>query len=107
GSDVTQMIWYNAREMTKYDENYAAINAAVAAMGDVIQAIPPSPLFNDMTAEDAGLLQTPLSDAFEVWNDAFLTGKKSIENDWDEYVAEMKAKGIDQFCQLYNDNLAK
>ena len=107
GSDVTQMVWYNAREMTKYDENYAAINAAVAAMGDVIQAIPPSPLFNDLTAEDAGLLQTPLFDAFEVWNDAFLTGKKSIENDWDEYVAEMKSKGIEQFCQLYNDNLAK
>lgn len=59
GSDVTQMVWYNAREMTKYDENYAQINAEVAAMGNVIQAVPPAPLFDDYAAEDAGLLQTP------------------------------------------------
>lgn len=107
GSDVTQMVWYNAREMTKYDQNYADINAAVAAMDGVIQPIPPSPLFDDLTAEDAGMLQTPLSDAWEVWNDAFLTGKKSIESDWDAYVKEMKDKGIEEFCKLYNDNLAK
>ncbi len=107
GSDVTQMVWYNAREMTKYDQNYADINAAVAAMDGVIQPIPPSPLFDDLTAEDAGMLQTPLSDAWEVWNDAFLTGKKSIENDWDAYVKEMKDKGIEEFCKLYNDNLVK
>ena len=107
GSDVTQMVWYNAREMTKYDQNYADINAAVAAMGDVIQPIPPTPLFDDLTAEDAGMLQTPLSDAWEVWNDAFLTGKKSIDTDWDAYVTEMKDKGIEEFCKLYNDHLAK
>ena len=107
GSDVTQMVWYNAREMTKYDANYAAINAAVREMGDVIQPIPPSPKFDDLTAEDAGLLQTPLYDAWETWNDAFLTGKKSIDADWDAYVAEMKSKGIDEFCALYNDNMSK
>lgn len=107
GSDVTQMVWYNAREMTKYDQNYSDINAAVAAMDDVIQPIPPSPLFDDLTAEDAGMLLTPLADAWEVWNDAFLTGKKSIETDWDAYVQEMKDKGIEEFCKLYNDNLAK
>ncbi|HNW86782.1 MAG TPA: extracellular solute-binding protein [Candidatus Limiplasma sp.] len=107
GSDVTQMVWYNAREMTKYDENYAAINATVRDMGDVIQPIPPSPMFDDLTAEDAGLLQTPLNDAWEIWNDAFLTGKKSIDTDWDAYVAEMQTKGIDDFCKLYNDNMAK
>lgn len=107
GNVVTQMVWYNAREMTKYDANYSEINAAVAAMDGVIQAIPPTPMFDDLTAEDAGMLQTPLSDSWEVWNDAFLTGKKSIETDWDEYVAEMQSKGIEEFCAIYNDNLAK
>ncbi len=107
GSDVTQMVWYNAREMTKYDENYAQINAEVAAMGNVIQDVPPAPLFDDYAAEDAGLLQTPLSDAWEVWNDAFLTGKKSIETDWDAYVAEMQSKGIETFCNMYNEHMAK
>jgi len=105
GSDVTQMVWVNAREMTKYDDNYARINAEVEAMGDVIQAIPPTPKFDDRKAEEAGTLQTPLSDAFERWNSAFLTGSKSIEKDWDAYVKEMKSLGIDKFTELYNTSL--
>ncbi|MPM11121.1 hypothetical protein SDC9_57460 [bioreactor metagenome] len=105
GSDVTQMVWVNAREMTKYDENYARINAEVEAIGDVIQAIPPTPKFDDRKAEEAGTLQTPLSDAFERWNSAFLTGSKSIEKDWDAYVKEMKSLGIDKFTELYNTSL--
>lgn len=107
GSDVTQLVWVNEREMTKYDENYAKINAEVAAMGDVIQTIPPTPLFDDMTAEDAGVLQTPLSDTFEVWADGFITGKKSVDTDWDAYVKDMQTLKIDDFCKIYNDNLAK
>lgn len=107
GSDVTQQVWYNAREMTKYDENYAQINAEVAAMDTAIQAIPPTPMFDDMQAEDAGVLQTPLADKFEVWADAFITGKKSVDTDWDEYVKEMQTLKIDEFCQMYNDNLRK
>lgn len=107
GSDVTQTVWYNAREMTKYDENYAKINAEVAAMDTAIQGIPPTPLFDDMQAEDAGVLQTPLADKFEVWADAFITGKKSVDTDWDTYVKEMQALKIDEFCQMYNDNLQK
>lgn len=105
GSDVTQMVWYNAREMTKYDENYAQINAQVAAMDDAIQDIPPTVSFDDLTAEDAASLQTPLADKFEVWMDSFLTGKSTLEADWDSYVAEMQGLGIDNFCQMYNDNL--
>lgn len=105
GSDVTQLVWVNAREMTKYDENYSRINAEVAAMDTAIQDIPPTPMFDDLTAEEAAGLQTPLADAFEVWADAFLTGKKDVDADWDSYVQEMQGLGIDQFCQLYNDNL--
>jgi len=105
GSDVTQMIWVNKREMSKYDENYAAINAEVEAMGNVIQELPPKPKFNDMDAETAGSYQTPLADAWERWNDAFLTGAKSIDKDWNAYVAEMQKLGIDKMLKLYNDNL--
>lgn len=107
GSDVTQLVWVNAREMTKYDENYSQINATVAAMKDPIQAIPPTPMFDDMTAEEAASLQTPLYDTFEVWADGFLTGKKSLDKDWDKYVKEMKTLQIDRFTQMYNDNLKK
>lgn len=105
GSDVTQLIWVNAREMTKYDENYSEINARVAAMDEAIQTIPPTPMFDDLTAEEAASLQTPLADAFEVWADAFITGSKDVEAEWDNYVKEMQTLQIDRFCQLYNDNL--
>ena len=105
GSDVTQTVWINKREMTKYDANYAKINAEVEAMGDVIQSLPPKPNFDDMQAEEAGSYQTPLADAWERWNDAFITGAKSITADWDEYVAEMNNLGIEKMLKLYNDNL--
>ncbi len=105
GSDVTQMIWINQREMTKYDANYSAINKAVEDMGDVIQYIPPTPNFDDMQSEEAGMYQTPLADTFERWNDAFLTGTKDINKDWAEYVSTMKKLGIEKFCNLYNKNL--
>jgi putative aldouronate transport system substrate-binding protein len=106
GSDVTQMVWINQREMTKYDENYADINATVALMPDAIQTIPPTPLFDDATAEDAASLRTPLGDTFEVWADAFLTGKKSTDTDWDAFVSEMKNLSIEEYCTMYNDNLS-
>lgn len=105
GSAVTQMVWVNQREMTKYDENYARINAEVEAMGNVIQEIPPKPKFDDFEAEEAASYQTPLADAWERWNDAFLTGAKSIESDWDAYVQEMKTLGIDKMLAIYNGNL--
>lgn len=99
-----QNVWYLEQELTKYDENYARINSEVAAMDNAIQYAPPPPTFDDVTAEDAALLQTALLDAFNVWDDEFRTGKKSVENDWDAYVQEMKDKGIEQFLQFYNDN---
>ncbi len=102
GCDGTQVVWYNAREMTKYDENYSRINAEVAAMGDVIQYVPATPSFDDEAAEEASLLQTALADAFFVWDDAFMRGTKDIDADWAEYEAELKDKGIDEFVDLYN-----
>ena len=73
-------------------------------MDNAIQYTVPVPSFDDVTAEDASLLQTTLLDAFNVWDDEFRTGKKSIENDWDAYVQDTKDKGIEQFLKLYNDN---
>ncbi|NLM86401.1 MAG: extracellular solute-binding protein [Clostridiales bacterium] len=97
-----QNVWYLENELTKYDENYARINADVAAMDNAIQYTVPVPSFDDITAEDASLLQTTLLDAFNVWDDEFRTGKKSIETDWDAFVQDMKDKGIEKFLELYN-----
>ena len=75
-------------------------------MNNAIQAIPPTPLFpNTAVAERATSLMGTLFDAFNVWDNAFLTGTKSIETDWSAYVTEMTQKGINEFLQLYNSNL--
>lgn len=121
GADPTQQVWVLEQELTKYDENYARINAEVAAMGDVIQPIPPSPLFDDFTAEEAGSLQTPLADQIWIWMDSFVYSgvnggddsngigarDPNSDADWDAYVQAMKDLQIDEFCQMYNDNLPK
>jgi putative aldouronate transport system substrate-binding protein len=72
-----------------------------------IQTIPPKPKFDTTQAEEEGLLKAPLADMFEVWTTAFITGAKSIDKDWDAYVAEAKSKGIDKMLTLYNDTLKK
>lgn len=119
GADPVQQVWILDRELTKYDENYARIQEEVASMenGNVIQAIPPTPLFDDMTAEEAGALQTPLADAIWNWMDSFVYGgvngtetegavrDPNSDADWDAYVTSMKNLQIDEFCQMYNDHL--
>ncbi len=121
GADPVQQVWILDRELTKYDENYAEINAKVAEMGDVIQPIPPTPLFDDITAEEASSLQTPLADQVWIWMDAFVysgvngasedggVGLRDPNNDddWNAYVDAMKALQIEEFCQMYNDHLPK
>jgi putative aldouronate transport system substrate-binding protein len=105
GGASTQFVWVNAREMTKYDSNYEAINKQVAAMPDSIQPIPPTPKFDDATAERATSLMGTLYDTFVVWDNAFLTGTKSLDTDWNAFVTEMTAKGINDLLNLYNTHL--
>jgi len=106
GTATLQYVWVNAREMTKYDENYARINRAVAAMPNAMQSLFPSPRYrNAVDAERAASLQGTLYDAFEVWDNAFLTGSRSLDTDWAAYVADMTSKGINELLQLFNSNL--
>ena len=105
GSDITQMVWLNAREMTKYDSDYAEINRQVAAMNNAIQAVPPVPRFNDIDGERATSLLGPIFDTFTVWDNAFLTGTRSLDSHWNAYVNEMTSKGIHELVDMYNNNL--
>jgi putative aldouronate transport system substrate-binding protein len=105
GADGTQLVWVNAREMTKYDANYGEINKQVAAMNNAIQAVPPSPNYTGTTAERATSLIGTLFNTFIVWDDAFMTGAKSLDTDWNAYVNEMTSRGINELLSLYNSNL--
>jgi putative aldouronate transport system substrate-binding protein len=101
GAASSQMIWLNAQEMLKYDQNYADINAIVARMNG-IPLIPPAAALNEIDTERASILRATLRDTFDIWNDDFTTGKKSLNSDWDAYVKEMRDLGIDEFLAIYN-----
>jgi putative aldouronate transport system substrate-binding protein len=110
GVGPLQSLWVNAREMTKYDDYYAQLNNTVAAMPNASRSTAPSPKYPDTAAgrrdaERADSLMISLWDTFEVWDNSFLTGSKSIESDWNAYVAEMTSKGINEYLALYNSNL--
>jgi putative aldouronate transport system substrate-binding protein len=106
GTATLQYIWNNAREMTKYDANYARINQAVAAMPGAMQSVWPTPRYrNPVDAERAASLQGTLYDAWLVWDNDFLTGARSLDTDWAAYVADMNSKGLNELLQLFNNNL--
>lgn len=107
GADPLQMVWINEIDMKKYDKNYEEINAAVASMDNVIQSIPPTPLFDEDAAEEVSAIQSTLIDTIEVWIDNFVSGKKSLDTDWDAYVAELESLQVERYCELYNEFLAK
>ena len=104
GVDCTQVVWINEREMLKYDENYAEINRRVAGMPDAIRYVPPIPRFDVINSEKAASLVSPLFDTFTVWDNAFLTGSRNLDRDWNAYVAEMTSKGINDLLILFNNN---
>jgi putative aldouronate transport system substrate-binding protein len=105
GVDVTQMVWRNEELLSKYDDNFAEINRRVGQMPNAIQYVPPAPKFSALDGERAATLMGSLFNTFLVWDDAFLTGTKSLDSDWNDYVREMEARGISELLKLYNDNV--
>jgi len=106
GAAQLQYVWVNAREMTKYDENYSQLNKAVAAMTpNPMRPLPPTlkyPANSTTDSDRAAILSGILYDAWLVWDDNFITGRRSVETDWNAYVADMRSKGIDEFVAIYN-----
>ncbi len=107
GSNGSQAVWENTLVLSKYDEEFAQLNTDIKALedGNSIQPKPPTPLWDEDASEEVNFLRTPLQDAVTVWIDAFISGSKSVEDDWDEYVAELENLGIQEYLAYYNDYL--
>ncbi|WP_227995961.1 ABC transporter substrate-binding protein [Glycomyces albidus] len=61
---------------------------------------PPAPL-NEMELEQASLLATPLKDTVDTNTLRFIMGERDIA-EWDDYVAELEAQGLQQYVDLIN-----
>ncbi|NYJ17983.1 extracellular solute-binding protein [Nesterenkonia sandarakina] len=62
---------------------------------------PPYP-FTDLELEQAGLLQTTLTDHVQTASAQFILGQRSFD-DWDAYVAELENLNMQQLVDLAND----
>lgn len=62
---------------------------------------PPHP-YTQTQSEQQALKQTPLTDYVNQATLQFITGKRPL-SDWNKYVAELKAKGMDQYVKTAND----
>ncbi|MGR6741591.1 ABC transporter substrate-binding protein [Microbacterium arborescens] len=67
----------------------------------------PAPLLNEIELEQTSLLQTQLTDAVHAATASFITGQRSIENDWDAYVAELEGLGSGQLIDTFNTALER
>ncbi|GAA2273220.1 extracellular solute-binding protein [Glycomyces scopariae] len=61
---------------------------------------PPAPL-DEMELEQSSLLATPLKDTVDTNTLKFIMGERDIA-EWDDYVAELEAQGLQQYVDLIN-----
>ena len=62
---------------------------------------------DEMAAEKVNILLPALIDYVNQAQIEFIFGKLSIEDDWDNYVAQCKLKGVDQILELYKEAWSK
>ncbi|WP_169091482.1 extracellular solute-binding protein [Paenibacillus sp. PL91] len=63
------------------------------------------PKLNSEQREEENLLKAGINDYFSKMQEQFIYGKVSIDEEWDKYVKEINAKGVDKMLKLYNDSL--
>lgn len=52
------------------------------------------------TAEKLTLIETALNTSYEEWTMQFITGAKSVENDWEAFLGDMQSLQIDTYIDL-------
>lgn len=68
-----------------------------------LRRIEPPILTNEEEKEQMNLIQVPLMDYVNTSALEFITGKRSLDSDWDNYVAECESKGSSKFTDMANE----
>ena len=77
----------------------------MAAVKDVHPVSPAAPL-TDLESEEIGLLTSAINDHVHGQTALFVLGQRSMA-DWDSFVAELNAMGLDRVVSVHNDALAR
>ncbi|MDN3242091.1 ABC transporter substrate-binding protein [Glycomyces tritici] len=64
--------------------------------------VAPAPQLDEIELEQTSLLQTQLTDAVQAATAAFITGQRSVDDDWDAYVTETEGLGAGQLIDTVN-----
>ena len=64
------------------------------------EPFPPAPL-NESELEQASLMATPIKDTVDSNTLAFILGQRPM-SEWDDYVAEVEAGGVQAYLDLVN-----
>ena len=81
---------------------YEATKNNMEPYGVADKAVPPV-VFTADQSKQFGELNTTVFNAMDEWFANFITGKKSVDKDWDAYLKTLKDSGLDQFLKLYQD----
>lgn len=66
-----------------------------------VSMVMPSFFFSEDDNAEVARLQTTIIDYVNESTAAFVTGNKSIDNDWDAYIAELEALGLSDYLAIY------
>jgi len=91
-TDLNKMLYYEA--VDKYFEFV------------VDKSYPVLPIDQDVASEYQDL-KTTINDAIDKNFVAFVTGEKDLDNDWDEFQAELEGYGLSKFLQLAQERYDK
>lgn len=67
------------------------------------QKLQPPVLSNEEEKEELNLIKVPLMDYVNTSALEFISGKKSLDTDWDAYVAECESKGSSRYADKVNE----
>ena len=99
-----QNIWMPDRYWEYAGAVCVAVTNEMMAQGQ-IQPARPLPKLTVDDIDDIGLLSAPINDAFLIARDDFISGRRSLDTDWDQFVADMESRGINEMAKIYNDKL--
>lgn len=92
-------------QLSKFTEGEREWNERINANKENQKLMPPV-LADELEKEELNLIKVPLMDYVNTAALEFITGKRSLETDWDAYVSECEAKGsqkyVDQVNEIFN-----
>lgn len=89
-------------QYSKFSEGEKEWNERINENKEDISIMPPI-LADEMQKEELNLIKVPLMDYVNASALEFITGKKSLDKDWDAYVKECEAKGSTKYIEKANE----